>query len=126
MTGLLLNLILWAITLSSCNVVNIKYPNTTACTAAGHITDGADCGTTNTGVHSYLTGDEYINFLDASPTKPAAICQSADDFGKVITAAEEMCTALKSSCTAEIKTQIRNSKMMLEGRWHELRPLGVE
>jgi hypothetical protein len=97
-----------------------------AYTAIGKITNGADTATIISGQHSTITGDEYIKFLNADATKPAAICESADDFGKLIMAAEEMCTALKSHCSNNNKQLIENAKSILMHEWMNFKEVDPE
>jgi hypothetical protein len=97
--------------------VNISIPDVTACTAAGLITNGADCGTINSQVHSSMSGDDYIAWLNASASHASAICTSADDFGDLITMTDEMCTVLKTQCSQEMRSRIATSKAILHGNW---------
>ena len=95
-------------------------PDSTVCTAAGAITAGADCGTTNSGIHSQLSGDQYIAWLNPSASKAAAICESAQDFGNMITAMDEFCTDIGDYCSEENKAQIENLKSILNKHFESL------
>jgi hypothetical protein len=102
----------------------MNIPDVKACTAAGHITAGADCGTINSAQHTSMSGDEFIKWLnpssDPKDSHASAICFSAHDAGALITMMETVCTELKSNCTQEMHTQIENLKAIHENRFNDL------
>ena len=109
---------------SCCTSVTMKIPDLIACTAAGNITDGADCSTINSGVHTQLTGDQFIAWLNPSSlqgnTHAAAIAFSAQDAGRLITLLDTTCTELKKNCTLEMQAQISNLKAIVYRQFDRL------
>lgn len=121
-----LSLTLWVLIVNGCAGLpaHIDVPDAKACTAIGAITNGADCGTINSGVHSVKTGEQYIKWLnpssDPKDSHASAICSSANDFGLLIEMIEITCTELKDNCNLEMQTRIENERAIYEKRWDDL------
>lgn len=115
---------LFALTvLSGC--VSIKVPNTTACSVAGVLAAGAICAETITGKTSDMTLDQFLDFLEPKAERPdpndpsatipgraGAICQSAEDWGRIKTTLEQACRELGSKCSYELKAVIANMEVL--------------
>lgn len=121
--------------LASCAGPNISTPNTTQCTAAGHLFLGTDCATTNTGAMSSLSYTEAIDFLEPQTertcvpvpgfsvcsdnqssgvkvklaARAGAVSESDDDFTRQKTAFEQACVELKDRCTPEMKAAFHSN-----------------
>lgn len=88
----------------------VTIPNTTSCTVAGRFSEGMICAEAQTDKTFDLTFKEAVEFLEPKPEahRAGAICQSAEDFGKIKDALEKACRELGNNCTYEIKHAIQN------------------
>lgn len=94
--------------LLSCSRVRIE--NTRACTVAGVLSAGADCDNSLNDQRTHLTMSQFLDFLEPSPKRGGAICQSAEDFVKNLTALENACQILGPQCTIDMQINIQLSK----------------
>lgn len=106
----LLFLLLFTLPLASCQTVTV--PNITDCTLYGQLINGGFCAETQTQTSVDLNPDDYLAFLEASPTKGPAVCQSSDDYDKITTTLDLMCRLLGNDCTLEIKQTIQSRKAL--------------
>lgn len=88
-----LSLILFVFT-SSC----VTIPNTEHCHVKGAIEAGAECGYSLSDEVVNMTPKEFIEFLEPSPGKAAAVCSPASDFAADLTALEQACSLLGPRC----------------------------
>lgn len=98
-------LLLWFLN-SSCVTIS----DATFCAVAGDLSSGGICSHLLTPATSDLTEDQFLTFLEASPTKAAAICMSAQDFGTLKTELELACRELGSSCSYQTQAVIKKMK----------------
>lgn len=101
--------------LTSCGApkVNVRVPNITIYSTNGLLTNGAIWAQTETTQTGTIDSVHYVWFLQASdgsspenPKHAAAISISADDFGLMLTAEEQLCQDLGKYCTAQEKAAI--------------------
>lgn len=116
--------------LVNCGTTSV--PDTEACTVAGVIQAGMSCSHTLTPQTREADQAALFEFLEPQPERPdpanpgeilpargGAVCQSAEDWNKLKTAAETACNLLKWRCTYEIKEAIRAMSKIedLTKRW---------
>ena len=87
----------------------VTIPNSESCSAAGSLARGAVCAESLTGKTRDMTFEEYLEFLEPNEKRAGAVCQSAEDAGKVKTALEQACRMLGKRCTYEIQQAIAGS-----------------
>lgn len=80
----------------------VTLPNNKLCSVSGVLADGAICATSISHETSELTLDEFILFLEPTEARGGAICQSAEDWGRLKTALEKACRLLGNRCTPEL------------------------
>ena len=100
-------LFLFVLTISSCAALTI--PNTKVCVVAGIMAAGADCAYTLSEKTETMTLDQFLDFLEPSEGKAAALCQSADDWNKNKTALEQACHSLGAKCSYEVIEKLKNA-----------------
>lgn len=98
----------------------VEIPDITACKPKSKVSLGGDCGSINSGLHNEKNPTEFLAWLDANPKKPEAICASADDFGRLITALDLFCTDIGDYCTLEMQQQITNLESIVDSDWNGL------
>lgn len=110
--SLYLSTFVLALSLSSC----VTLPNTEVCTVAGLFTAGAICAETLTPKTRDMPFEMLIEYLEPQTERPdpehpgqtlpargGAICQTAEDYGKIKTVLEQACRELGSKCSYELK-----------------------
>lgn len=73
------------------------------CTVAGEMSAGANCSHLISSDTEKKTFDQFMDFLDASPSKGSAICISAEDLKVMKTELEQMCRMLKKRCSYQVQ-----------------------
>lgn len=105
-------LMLLGISLSGASCQKQEIPNTVSCTPAGRLFDGGMCVEAHTGRKKDLTLEQFIDFLEPKPAHTdlkgkkvpdrfGAMCMSADDYNKIKTALDKLCTRI--ACTYDVK-----------------------
>lgn len=109
--------------LTSCKGVEI--PNIAVCTVAGRLRAGALCAeslsykTYNLSYEGYLRMLEPAAATKSTPARAGAMCMTAMDFGKMKTALQQACVALKKRCTYELQAALQRvdqQQQFLSGR----------
>lgn len=86
---------------SSC--AHVQVPDTKICGVEGRLSRGARCDYTLHDERTKMTTDEFLDFLEPTDSRGAAICQSAEDWNKMKTALEQACFLLKKRCTYQMR-----------------------
>lgn len=102
--------------------MSVKINDKTVCAASGDVSSGATCTHLISSDHSFLTFDEFLDFLSARPESPdhtipakgAAMCMSANDWGKMKLELETACRLLGKKCSYELSKTIENLGLELD------------
>lgn len=91
----------------------IKVPDLEWCKPISKISIGADCIKMISQAKRQMTGEEFIQWLNASSGKLPAVSLSGADAVLAMTLMEQMCTELKSHCTLEMHRVIESIELMI-------------
>ncbi len=97
-----LSLILFSLLLLISGCGSVTLPDTEVCAIQGHLPQGMFCSTTVSRRERNLDFDQTIDFLHASETHGAALCQSSKDWTKIKTALEQACVLLGKRCKKKV------------------------
>lgn len=92
----------------------IKVPDLEWCKAISKISIGADCIKMLSQQRRQMTGEEFIQWLNARQGKLPAVSLSGEDAVQAMTLMEQMCTKLKSHCTLEMHQVIESLELMIQ------------
>lgn len=102
----LLFLFLCTLAVSSCT--SVQLPDARVCAVAGVLAGGMDCARTLSPEVDSMTLNQTIEFLEPTDTRGAALCMSADDFGKLKSALEIACEKLGRACSKEVQESLKS------------------
>jgi len=91
----------------------IKIPDLEWCKPISKVSIGADCIKMTSQQTRQMTGEEFIQWLNASSGKLPAVSLSGKDAVQAMTVMEQMCTKLKSHCTLEMHRIIESLELMI-------------
>lgn len=91
----------------------IKIPDLEWCKPISKISIGADCIKMASQQTRQMTGEEFIQWLNASTGKLPAVSLSGNDAVAAMTVMEQMCTKLKSHCTLEMQRVIESFGLLI-------------
>lgn len=101
--------------LALCSCTTVQLPDARVCAVAGVLAGGMDCARTLSPDVDTMTLEQTIEFLEPTETRGAALCMSAEDFGKLKTALEVACEKLGRACSKEVRENLRSVASRVDG-----------